>query len=644
MLDLIRKKQKSVFIQIVFWAIIATFVGTIFLVWGKGDTNSGGDASFAAKVNNSTIPLEAYQSAYGNIYRLYQNVYRDQLTPQVEKQLKLREQALDLLVEQELLLQEAERRNLEISNSELVAAIAKEAAFQENGAFNKERYLQVLRSQRMTTEAFETLQERQLLVEKVRETLRSGVTVSDSDIELEQRNRNEKIDLNVLRFSPADYSARVSITPAALQAYFSANAEQFRLPEQVTLDYIIFEPQQFRSEVVLSDEELDRYYRRHLDRYEIPETVRASHILIRTPQGADPAIKSAKRAAAEKILTQVKAGKDFAALARSSSEDPGSASSGGDLGRFPRGAMVAPFEEAAFALKPGEVSGVVETSFGFHIIKVTEHSEGRVRPLAEVLGDVKNGLQDEKAAQLALEKALDAFNMNRKGGSLAAAAKAAGLTVRSTGLFAHGESVGSLGANAEINANAFALARGEFGRPTSLPQGAILYAVAEKQPSRVAELREVKGDVEQAYRKDQAQKLARAAAENAASELRKRADLRQLSARIATPVISTGLFARSSGNFIPQIGVSEPLMKAAFTLDSKNSIAPEIYEIDGSFLVAALKERQAPPATVDVGQREELRKAVLSRKQGEVVEALIKDLKSKAAIEYSPALTALLEG
>lgn len=644
MLDLIRSKQKSFIIKVIFWAIIATFVGTIFLIWGKGDDNTGGQADFAVKVNKSTVPLEAYQNAYANIYRLYQNVYRDQLTPQMEKQLKLRQQALDLLVDQELLLQEADRRDLAVGNSELVASIAKETAFQENGVFSKDRYLQLLRAQRLTADVFEAQQERQLLVEKVRDAVRSGIDVTDEDIALEQRNRNEKVDLSLLRFTPAAFESRVNVTAAGLQNYFGANAEQFRLPERIALDYVIFEPQQYRKEVVMSDEELDRFYRRHLDRYEIPETVRASHILVRLPQGADAATKESKRAAAEKILAEIKAGKDFATLARAVSQDPGSASAGGDLGKFPRGAMVAPFEEAAFALKAGEVSGLVETSFGYHIIKVTEHNEGKIKDLTEVLPEVRNGLQSEKAAQLALEKALDAFNINRKGGSLDAAAKAAGLTIRSTGLFAREEAVGALGVNAEINANAFALARGEFGRPVSLPQGAVLYVLKDKQPSRIAELGEVRAAVEQAYRQDEARKLASAAAANAAAALRAGGNLQQLAARAGTTIVSTGLFARRDDNFVPQVGASEPLMKAAFTLETKAPVAKETFEVDGSYLVVVLKERQAAPAAIDSAKREELRQAVLTRKQNEAVDALLKELKEKATIEYSPTFTALLEG
>ncbi|MFA5517598.1 MAG: SurA N-terminal domain-containing protein, partial [Desulfuromonadales bacterium] len=206
MLDLIRRKQKSILVKVVFWTIIAAFVGTIFLVWGKGaDQGSAGDPETAATVNGTRISYNEYQSAYSNLYRLYQDVYREKFTPELEGTLGLRQQALDALVEQTLLRQEAKRLGLKVSQQELVGSIAEIPAFQENGSFSRELYLQVLNAQRLNPEAFETMQKHQLLVEKLREKIEADVSVDDAAVAQEYRNRNEKINLLFLRFSPADY-------------------------------------------------------------------------------------------------------------------------------------------------------------------------------------------------------------------------------------------------------------------------------------------------------------------------------------------------------------------------------------------------------------------------------------------------------
>lgn len=644
MLDLIRRKKKTFIIKVVFWSIIATFVGTIFLVWGRGSDDGPSGSTFAVRINGDSVALEDYQSAYANIYRVYQNVYRDQLTPALEKQLNLRQQALDALIEQELLLQEAGQRQLQVDKKELVESIARIPAFQKDGTFDKDIYIQVLRGQRLTPDTFETLQKRDLLIEKVRSNIRQDISVNDSEIQQEYRDRNEKVDLLLVRVDPTAFESQVKIEASALQSYFSANVEKFRLPQMVSLRYIIFNPASYGGEVVLADDEIKRYYDRNLDRFETPELVKAAHILIRTPQGADAKVKEQKRAQAEKILSEVKSGKDFTALARKLSEDPGSAGNGGDLGSFARGTMVGPFEEAAFALKAGEVSDIVETSFGYHIIKVSEHTEGRIKPLSEVLADVQEGLRGEKSEQLALEKALDAYNINRKGGTLDAAAKTAGLEIRSTGAFAREKPAGALGVNADINATAFNLSAGELGRPVRTAQGVVLYAVEKTMESRTPELKEVRTAVEQAYRQEQAKELARNRAEGLLALVRKGGDM-SAAAGVGLSKVRTGFFARSRNNFVPQLGVSEALMTAAFTLTPASPAAAEVYEIDGNYIIALLAKQQPADATgMTTAKLEELRSAVLNRKQDEVLSKELKELKTKAKIEYSDAIKSLLEG
>ncbi|HXV20083.1 MAG TPA: SurA N-terminal domain-containing protein [Desulfuromonadales bacterium] len=645
MLDLIRKKQKSIIIKVVFWAIIATFVGTIFLVWGKGSDGDQQDTTVAVTVNKTRVGFDAYQSAYNNLYRLYQNVYREQFTPELEKQLRLQQQALDSLIEQTLLIEEAERLDLSVTQKELVAAIAAIPAFQENGAFSKERYLQVLNYQRLTPEEFENMQRRQILIERVRERIQSGISITDADIAEEHRQQNEKIDLAFVRLAPARFEEKVRIDEKSMADFFAGHREEFRIPESVALRYLVFEPSRFEKEVTFEEGELEKYYRRHLDRFDIPEQVRAAHILIRVAGDAGDMMRQQKRQLAEKILAEARSGKDFAQLARQHSEDPGSAAKGGDLGFFPRGAMVGPFEEAAFALKPGEISGIVETPFGLHIIKCEGRIEAGIRPLAEVGDEVKAALKTEKARQLALEKAMDAYNVNRKGGNLEAAAKASGLGVEETGFFGRQEPVEGLGDLPEVAAAAFTLKEGELARPVELPQGVILFTVKARRESRLPELAEVRAEVEQAYRREQAKMLARQAAEKLLAAVKAGGKLETLAGQQGESVERTGLFSRSYGVFVPKLGNAENLAKAAFTLTRMSSAAPEVYEIDETFVVAALADRQeAGQAGLTVAQKDELREALLTRKQEEALASRLKELREKAEISIAPALLSTLEG
>ena len=645
MLDLIRKKQKTTIVKFVFWAIIATFVGTIFLVWGRGSGREGGNPNQAISVNGDVISFAQYQTVYRNLQQLYQNIYREKFNSALEKQLHLPQQAVDQLVDQALLLQEAEHLGIKVSRDELVKSIAEIPAFQENGSFSKSRYLQVLNYQRLTPDEFEGMQRNQLLGQKVREQMQAGITVSDQEVADDYRKQNEKVNLAFVRLAPALFESRVKVDDKELQAYFAEHREEFRIPETVALRYLLFVPSRYAKDVVFQDGDLEKYYRRHLDRFEIQEQVKAAHILIRVDQKAGAEQRATKRKLAEKILAEAKAGKDFAELARKYSDDPGSAAKGGDLGTFPRGAMVKPFEQAAFSLKPGEISGVVETPFGYHIIKSEGYIEAGLKPLAAVTDQVKEGLRTELAAQLALEKAMDAYNMNRKGGSLDAAAKANDLGVKETGFFARGEAVDDLGDAPEIAAQAFSLAPGELARPATTPKGVVLYTVKERHESRLPELKEVRDRVVAAYRQARAVELAKKTAGTLLSDLKAGKKLADLARQEKVGVEETGFFAHSYGDFVPKLGNAPELAAAAFKLTAAAPVAPVVYNLDDRFVVAQLKDREdADMQALNGTKREEVRTTLLNKKRNDAVTARLKELRGKAQIVISPALQTELEG
>lgn len=647
MLDLIRKKQQSTIIKFVFWTIIAAFVGTIFLVWGKGSDGGagGGDPTLAATVNKTKISFDEYQTAYSNLYNLYQNIYRDQFTPAMEKQLGLRKQAIDGLVEQALLLQEADKRGLKVSDKELVDSIAAIPTFQENGSFNKQRYLQVLSFQRLSPDGFETMHRRQLLVEKLQQEINDSIKLTDADIEQEYREQNEKVNLAFVRLAPALFASKVTVSEEQLQAYFEQKKEDFRIPERRSLRYLVFDPARYEKEVTFDDAELEKYYRRHLDRFEIHEQAKVSHILIKVPAEAEPALREQKRALAEKVLADAKAGKDFAQLARTNSDDTGSAAQGGSLEYFRRGTMVEAFETAAFALRPGDISSIVETPFGFHIIRSEGYIEAGVTPLADVIEKVKAGLRVEKAQQLAQEKAMDAYNINRKEGSLENAAKANDLGLKETGFFSREEVIDGLGELPAVAAAAFALEGKELARPVSTPQGILLIAIKERQESSIPNLADVRAQVEEAYRAEQSTALAKQTAEAMVKALQQGESLEALARKEGQTLEETGDFTRSYGAFIPRLGSSEAIAKAAFALTADKPALGQVEEVADKFVVAALKSREeADMSGLTAEKKAELQTALQSRRKDEAIAATLEELKAKAEITIAPSILTALEG
>jgi len=642
MLELLRKKQKSVLIKLVFWAIIGTFVGTIFLVWGKGRDGEAEDTSTAFTVNGTAISTGDYQTTQRNIAQFYQNIYGNSYNAEMEKQLNLPQTAYDQLLRQVLLEQEGNRLNIEVSRQEVIDAIAKIPAFQQNGAFDRATYVQVLEYQRMTTEEFEASQKRSLFAEKAQAQITAGASVNDADIDAEFRKRNEKINLSFAKLAPALFEKKVVINDAALETFYADHQEEFRTPEKVALSYLQFDPANYAGDVQLDEQEIERYYKRHIDLYAIDEQIKAAHILIRIDQNASEAVRAEKRKLAEKVLEKARAGDDFGQLARKYSDDTGSATRGGELGYFKRGSMVPEFEKAAFALNPGDVSALIETQFGLHIIKAEGYIEAGEKPLADVYDAVKAGLRAEKAEAIAFEKAMDTYNINRKNGDLTKAATDAGLTPTETGLFARNETIAGLGDQTEITAAAFALRDGELARPLRVGNQTILFALKQRQPSTIPPLADIKNAVADAYRKQQSIGLAETAAAALLAELKTGKSLAAVAGKEKLTIEETGLFARSYGAFVPRIGENSRLADAAFTLTAAAPVAPEVYDIAGQFVVATLKARtEADMTLLDASKREELRTAVLEQKRQDLLKTRIDQLHAEANIVPSASLLSL---
>ncbi|MBE0502941.1 MAG: SurA N-terminal domain-containing protein [Desulfuromonadales bacterium] len=645
MLGIIRQKQKTFLVQIVFWAIIATFVGTIFLVWGKGDDAPAGD-DFAAKINGQAISMTDYQRSYENIYRMYQNLYGEAFTPAIESSLNLRKVALDSLIDQVLLQQEAEKMKLKVGKQEIVEAIARIPAFQVNGVFSRDQYVQVLRAQRMTADQFEAMQKQELFVEKARQSLEGRAVATDADVDAEYAERNEKVNLALLRLDPALFAGRVKIDPVGLESFFADHKESFRLPETAKISYLIVDTKAFATGVELSETDLEKYYQRHLDRFEVPEQVRAAHLLIRVPQGATAEVQAEKRALIESLREKALQGEDFAALAKRHSEDPGSGVQGGDLGFFSRGTMVPSFESAAFALNVGAISGVVTTDFGYHLIRVSARQEAQLKPLAAVVEEVRVGAQEAKGRELALEKAMDLYNINRKGGSLDVIAKEFATPVQESSFFTFDQAVvANTALNKEVANAIFALQSGAIGRPTLLPQGLLFYALQEKRAAHIPELSEVRPAVEAAYRQSQAVDLAKSEGKLILAEVLVSKNLAAAARKRSLPVSETGLFTRSRSFFVPMVGAHEELSNTAFALTSAAPVPATTFEADGAVVVVQLKERQnADPAGLTEPVREEMRQAVVERKKQEILEQALKELREKAQINYAAAVAADQKG
>ena len=275
---------------------------------------------------------------------------------------------------------EARRLGLTVSDAEVAQRIYEIPAFHQNGAFNEEIYTRVLGVQRppLAKAEFEESLRQSLLVEKLRGALTEWVNVRDSEVENEYKRRNQKVKAEIVVVSADKFKAQVNVTDKDIADWFDSHKESYRVGEKRKIKYLLVDMEQTRTKTIVPPSEIERYYQTNEAQFTTPEQVRASHILLKTEGKDEAAVREGRT-----LLKQVKSGADFAALAKKNSEDEGSAPQGGDLDYFGRGRMAKEFEDAAFALQPGQISDLVKSPFGLHIIKVADRKPEVKRSLEE---------------------------------------------------------------------------------------------------------------------------------------------------------------------------------------------------------------------------------------------------------------------
>ncbi|MBW2174606.1 MAG: SurA N-terminal domain-containing protein, partial [Deltaproteobacteria bacterium] len=357
-----RKHAQSWLIKLALGAIVIVFV-----FWGVGSYRAQ-KGNRIALVNGEPIVLEAFRSVYDQMLQTYRRQFGDALDAKLIQNLNLRKQALDQLIDRQLLLQEATRLNFRVTNEELLRTIQEVPAFQRHGHFHPRQYELVLNSNRMTPEMYEESKRYELLVERLQSFIFGSIKVSEAEA-LETYNwlKNE-VSVEYVVFKPSTYT-NVELTPEEIEAYFSKNGKAYEIPHRVKVQYLLLDFKGFEAEADISDEDVGIYFDLNKEDYATPKKVRARHILFQVGPDPKPETIEEARKKALNVLEDARSGTNFGELAKKHSDDTGSRDKGGDLGFFTRDRMVKPFSDAAFSTKTGEISELIRTTFGWHIIK-----------------------------------------------------------------------------------------------------------------------------------------------------------------------------------------------------------------------------------------------------------------------------------
>ncbi|MEZ5741086.1 MAG: SurA N-terminal domain-containing protein [Burkholderiaceae bacterium] len=401
MFEAIRRNQRV----LLFLLVLLIFPAFAFFgISGYDRFFSGGDA--VATVGDSAITTQEFNNARRAQIDNMRRFLGDQFDPALLDSPAARNEILDGLIAQRVLAQEAASRRISIPDLAVFNAIHAIPSFRnEQGEFDRDRYRAMVAAQGMTEVGFEERVRADLAMQMIPQSVSESAimpqSVATRIVSLQQQQRRYRLR----RFEPENFIEGIAIDEAAARKYYDEHAAEFQSPESAKIEYLVLSQATLAGQVEVTDAEVNEYYTNNKARYVQGEQRAASHILVTASADAPAAERDAARAKAQALLDKLKGGADFAELAKAESQDPGSADNGGDLGLFDRESMVKPFADAAFALEKGALSDVVETEFGFHILKVTDIRDQTQQPLDKVRGEIESLIRSQKARQSFLESA-----------------------------------------------------------------------------------------------------------------------------------------------------------------------------------------------------------------------------------------------
>ena len=576
-----------------------------------------------AEVEGEPITVGAFTRRYQAQVNAYRNAYGGQINDQLIKQLGIDRQILNQLVDEEAMVAESRKQGLTVSDVEIRERILSLPGFQENGKFvGEQRYRQILQFQNppMTTADFERSLRRALQIEKLRSALTGWMSISDAEVAAEFRKRNEKVKLDVVPVTPEAFKSQVTVSDAEIAAAFETSKERYRIGEKRKIKYALLNVDQVRQTISVPETEIAALYQQNMSQYQTPAQVRASHILFKI-EGKD---ENAVKTKAEEVLKLAKApGADFAALAQKYSEDESNSGIGGELDYFGRGRMVAEFEQAAFAMKSGEISDLVKTAFGFHIIKVMDNKPESTRPLAEVRTELEDQLKWQKAQAEAEKIAKSLEGTLKTAADIDRIAAERNMQVTETGMVLLAEPIQGVGSQPELSGRLFGMKEGDVTPAMRVSTGWVFATVTGRQDAYIPKLDEVKTRVTDDLKQQKATEMAKQRAAAIATELKAAKDFAGAAKRAGLEIKPTELITR--GSAIPDLGISESIDNVAFALPP-GGVSDAITTPTGTAIIRVAEKVNVTDAEVELG-RDQLREELVNARRDKFFAAYMQKAK-----------------
>jgi len=613
MLENMRNQAQSWIAKLILGGVALSFV-----LWGIGDYFNSAGIQTVAEVDGAAISDAEFVRAYERQMGTYRSLLGKQFSKQAVEALGLKEETIQTLINRRLILTEAARMGLVAPQDVLLATVRANPSFQSSGGFDTQRYQVLTRNMGYRTPPdYEASLRLDLIADALQKALLESATVSDEAVRHSFAREFEQREVAAVVVEPSSMLKKVNIDDKQARDWYESHKDAYHSPLRLTMNVVTIDPKKLADDIAVSEADIKAAYAEHQDRYVQPETRHARHILIALPKNADDAARAAARARIDKALMDIKAGKSFASVAKKVSEDKATVKNGGDIGYLPQGATVSAFDAALFAMNKGEVSDVVETQFGLHLIQLEDIKPEHVKSLEEVHDALKKelaiGLADEEGYKLSqdLDDALGRED------SLKAAADSVNLKMMQYGPISIEEARAYpvLG-NAAYRTQLFSRHPGDQIEVHELDKGQFVAIEvtrrdepAEQPFEKVSS--EVYADAQRAAAVVQARKLAAdILAQASTTPLEKLAQQHGLPLYLSKPVRANGTGDKDAD------WLSGDVLQAAFSV-KQGEAAPDVLQVSKGFAVVEAKKVIAADTADFEKQKDAIRNSLL-RSEGAV--------------------------
>jgi peptidyl-prolyl cis-trans isomerase D len=611
-----REKVKK-YLLVFLLGIVSLSMVIMFTPLGGGNTALS-SADVLASVGGTTITMQDLRTQIDGWLRNSPSESNSHMVPMIAGTM------LDSMVLNRAMAMQAKKMGLEVSRQELMAALEKLPWLYPNGKFVGMAQYQSFVSQQMgiTTEEFEDQYRQSLLLQKIQAVVSDGVSVTPAELHDAYNQRYMKAKIQYVVFDPSKFLKTVPITDKDLQDYFKKNAAKYEQKEQRQVQYVLITPDDVRANVNVTDAEMKQYYTSHLSDYRVPDRVKVAHILFKTTGKSPEEVKNLEKTAAD-VLAKIKAGANFADMAKKYSQDT-SASNGGDIGWIVHKQTVPEFENTAFNMAPGQVSGLVHTSYGIHIIKVLDKQTAHLQSFDDVKDAIHDALMKQKMAA-ALQDYADNLDNKLKANpkQFASVAQQAGLQVKQTPPFQYNQTVPDFGSNDAFQNLSFELQLNEVGQPITVPKGTAIIQVTNIVPAHTPKLDDVRPMVQEDYRAAQSKVIADQKAKAFAAQANK-GDFAQLAKAGGYNLQESKDFTQQ--DTVPNLGPGQGVPEA-FTLQPGQTSG--VLTAEGNEVVIHVLSHTPPDQSNFASQEAQIREDLLTQKRSLAYEIYRQNLKKQ---------------